>query len=189
MNEDATHKQAAAMAAKMANYRLHANCLAIPLLDYFVAEEPPNPQTIMVAKYDAFLEQLTSDGFVKKEEFEQRVQLIIENAKKFMAQHGQEDVDKCFMFYKDHNNGIFDFKVYVQDMILPMQGKQSIVRQFTAFFYEPRYSDLYQISLGVGPFQMPTETLKPGVVDLENDRITSILAEMFEIVLRDFRYK
>lgn len=175
--------------ARVMNYRLHAEQLFIPVLNDFQVQDDNNPQTVLLASGHGFIEQLTSDGHIEDAEFDERINLVIAKTKKFMKNNGMENVDNSFIPYKDYNNGVFDFKLYVQDMIIPVQGEKKVIRNFLAFFVEPKMHDFYQLSLGVGPFTIPTEQLKTGVIDLENDQVTISLNNLMKTLLDNLKYK
>jgi len=175
--------------ARMANYRLHAEQLFIPILNDFEVINDNNPQTILLATGNGFTEQLVSDGYIEDCDFEQRIDLVIKNTKEFMKQSGCENVENSFIFYKDYNNNVFNFKIYIQDLIIPMENTKKVIRQFNSYFIEPKMHDFYQFSLGVGPFDMPTEQLKIGVIDLQNDTITQTLDNLTKLLLDNLKYK
>ena len=179
-------EQTATDLAKIANFRLHAENLAIPILDGFTVEQDENPQVILLATGHGIVEQLVSDGPIKDSKFEDRISLVIENTKQFMRNNNCRDVDQSFIFYKDYNNGTFNFKIYFQDMVLP---QQKAIRNIIAYFVEPRMHDFYQFSLSAGPFQMPTELLKLGTIDLDNDQVTSMLSNLMQNLLDSLSYK
>ena len=95
-----------------------------------------------------------------------------------MRSNNCENVDNSFIYYKDYNNGIFNFKLYFQDMIIPAQNEKKVIRNLLAYFVEPKMHDFYQFSLGAGPFTMPTELLKVGTVDLQSDQVTMALDKL-----------
>ncbi len=175
--------------AKMMNYRMHAEQLFIPILNGFQVENDNNPQTILLAAGYGFIEQLTSDGYIEDGQFENRIDLVIKNTKEFMKNSNCENVDNSFIFYKDYNNGVFDFKLYIQDMIIPVQNEKKVIRNFIAYFVEPKMHDFYQLSLGAGPLTMPTEQLKIGIIDLQNDQLTISLDNLMKTLLDNLKYK
>ena len=175
--------------ARIMNYRMHAEQLFIPILNDFQVENDNNPQTILLASGHGFTEQLTSDGYIGEGEFEQRIDLVIKNTKDFMKANNCENVDNSFIYYKDYNNGIFNFKLYVQDIIIPVQNEKKVIRNFIAYFVEPKMHDFYQLSLGAGPFSMPTELLKTGIIDLQNDKVTISLDNLMKNLLDNLKYK
>ena len=106
-----------------------------------------------------------------------------------MKNSGCENVDRSFTYYKDYNNGTFSFKVYVFDMIVTVNEKKRVIRQFIAYFIEPKMHDFYQLTLFAGPFIIPTKQLKLGVIDLENDRVTLVLNNLMRTLLDNLKYK
>lgn len=175
--------------AQMMNYRMHANSLFIPVVEGFQVQSDNNPQSILIATGHGFTEQLTSDGFIQEGQFEQRIDLVINNTKQFMISNGFEDVDKSFIYYKDYSNGVFNFKLYVCDMIIPLGNAKKIIRQFNAYFVEPKMHDFYQLSLSAGPFPMPTDYLKPGIIDLQNDQVSMALDNLMKLLMDNLKYK
>ena len=175
--------------ARKMNFKLHAEQLDIPVVNGLQVLEDGDPQTVLLASSQRFVEQLTSDGLVDKDGFLQRIEDVIKSTKDFMTEIGCENVDNSFIFYKDYNNGVFDFKIYVCDIIKPIDGENKIIRQFNAYFVEPKDLDFYQLSLSSGPFSYPSDQIKVGVVDLENDLITNTLNDMMTHVLDNLKYK
>ena len=172
--------------ARIMNYRLHAEKLNIPILNGFQVQNDQNPQTILLASKDGFMEQLVSDGYIADGEFEQRIDLVIKNTIEGMKNSG---MDVNFIYYKDYNNNTFNFKLYVQDMIINMPSEQKVIRSFNAFFVEPRMHDFYQLSISVGPFDMPTNQLKLGTIDLSQDQITILLDNLMKTLLDNLTYR
>lgn len=187
INEELT--SAAMDMAKIANYRLHAKQLDVPLVDGFSAMDVDNPQIVLFASCNGITEQLTSDGYVEDGDFDNRVELVIANTKLFMTENKFEDVDKSFIYYKDYTNGVFNYKLYIQDMIIPDNGERNVIRSLIAYFVEPKMHDFYQMTLSIGPFVMPTEELKVGVIDLENDQVTMALDGLMMNILNNLKYK
>ena len=163
--------------AKNMNYRLHAEQLNIPILNFLKVEESQFPQVILFATGEGFLEQFISDGFIEEGEFENRINIFINSIKK------EQKTD--FFYFKDYSNGTFNFKLYFQDLYI----EDKIVRVINAFFVEPKMHDLYQLTLSAGPFNMPTEMLKPGIIDLENDKVTLSLNNLMMQLLNELKYK
>ena len=182
-------QQTAINMSKILNYRMHAEQLSIPVLNGFQVEDDNNPQTILLASGSGFVEQLVSDGYIEDDQFEQRINLVINKTKQIMINNGYENVDNSFIYHKEYNNGTFNFKIYVCDMIIQINNEKKIVRQFSAFFVEPKMHDFYQLSLSGGPFNMSTEQLKPGVIDLQNDQITILLDNLMKTIMDNLKYK
>ena len=175
--------------ARMMNYRQHASQLKIPILNGFNVEKNDNPQTILLASGHGYTEQLISDGFIEDSEFEERIKLAINKSKEFMKDNGLDDVDNSFTYFKDYHNGLFHFKVYIQDMIINDGNDRKIIRQMNAYFIEPKMHDFYQLSLAVGPFKMPTKFLKIEKSELKNDKVTQTLNNLMKKLLINLKYK
>ncbi len=172
------------------NLKKYASILDVPIMNGLSMENVENlPQSIFIAIGNGFMEQLTSDGPMRENEtFENRIELVIKNTINFMKEQNIEP-DNNFFFYKEFKNkNNFIFKIYVQDMIFENNGKK-VIRQLSAFFIEPRYNIFYQLSLGAGPFTWPTQILKTGLVDIENDEITKNLVNILDNILSDVNYK
>jgi hypothetical protein len=180
---------AMADATRMMNYKMHAEQLNIPVASDFQVIDDGKPQTILLATGHGFIEQLTSDGFIQDGDFEKRIQEIISKNKEFMKNNNFENADNSHIFYKDYSNGVFNFKLYVQDMIIPMTGEKSVIRSIIAYFVEPKMHDFYQMCLSVGPFTMPAEELKIGKIDLQNDKVTASLDYLMKDILDNLTYK
>ena len=172
--------------ARIANYGLHAEQLSIPVLNNFQVYEENNPQVVFSAMAGPYIEQVVSDGYIADGEFEERIDLVINNTTEYLKNN---NIDTKFMYLKDYNNGVFDFKVYVQDMIVPTPKGDEAYRLFNAYFVEPRMHDFYQMSVSIGGIAMPVEILKLGTIDLENDELTKILNTMMNILLDNLKYK
>lgn len=183
-----SQQQLADNITRMANYRKHAEQLAVPVLTNSEIIGSKDPHVVMFAvKDNVFIEQLISDGHIEDGQFEQRIELAINNEKRLMK---EENVDLNFMYYKDYDNGVFKFKLYVCDMIKSDgDGKKGITRIFYAYFVEPRLHDFYALTVSAGVFPMPTEQLKPGTIDLQNDKITISLDNLMKMLMDNLKYK
>lgn len=187
-NENINLQQEASHIAKLMNYRMHAQVLDIPIFVGFQELENNDPQTILLAKKDGITEQLVSDGFIEKNEFENRIELVIKNTKEWMKNNGFYSVENSFMYHKDYNNGVFNFKIYFQNMIGMSKGDKYVIRNIIAYFYEPRFSDFYQFQIGAY-FDYPLEQFKIGVIDLDNDEVAKTLDTMMNNLLDNLKYK
>ena len=126
-----------------------------------------------------------SDGHIENDDFEKRIDLVINNTKNFMKSNNCENVENSFKFYKEYTNGIFNFKIYVCDLII--QGK--VLRQFISYFVEPKLQDFYQLTVSVGPFDFPTNQIKIDQIDLNNDSTTKSLDILNTLLLNNLKYK
>ena len=179
-------QQIAQNVTRQANYKMHAKQLAVPIFKDMKPINTDDPHMIFFFEDEAHSERFASDGYIEDGQFEGRVSLRLEQLKQIMANQGCE---MNYMFFKDYDNGTFKFKLYVCDTIAPNGEGKKIVREIHAYFVEPRMHDLYQIVWSVGPFPMPTETLKPGVIDLENDAITAQQVQRMQIIMDGVKYR
>ena len=171
------------------DYTLHAQGLEIPLLDGFQLLESDDPQIVLLATKDEYIEQVTSDGYIEEGTFDKRIETVINTTKQFMLDSGCEKVDDSFRFYKDSDNEIFKFKTYVCDMIIPLKDEKIVTRQFISYFYEPVVQDFYQITVSSAPVKMPPEEIILDKIDIENDKITSKLNKYMDEIIEKFDYK
>lgn len=174
--------------AKIMNFREHANQLRIPLLKDFNVIQDDSPQTIFIAEKDGYLEQITTDGYIE-ETIDERIDVIINNTKDYMLNSGCIDIDKSFKYYKDYTNNIFNYKIYVCDLIVPANDEIKVVRQFNAYFIEEKMHDFYQVSISSAPMDYPNNNLKVDMIDIENDPITKELYNKLIAVLNNLGYK
>lgn len=170
----------------IAGIKERARELNIPVINGFEILKTDNTQTIFLAvDGQGFTQQLTGDSLLENETFETKINLVRDNVISFMRQNGDNDAENHYVYIKDYNNGVFNFKVYLQDLLF--QGKA--IRMLTAFFYEPRKNDFYQMSISVGPFPYPTTSFTIGKFDESKEPISSLLSSMMEAVLKELRYK
>lgn len=188
--EDQSINNTAIKMAQTLNLRLHAEQLFIPLINNFKIEQVQDPQIVFSATDGMFVEQLVSDGSMNTNEtFEQRIDLVVKNTLNFMKGYSELNNENNLFFYKDYSNGIFNYKIYVQDFIVNVQDTTKVIRQFNAYFIEPEFNDFYQLTIALPALQMPTEILKLGVVDINNDQITQSLDNLLKLVMDNLKYK
>lgn len=189
MNEQNINDTAIKMAQTL-NLKLHAEQLFIPLINNFKIEQVQDPQMILSATDGMFIEQLVSDGPMNPNEtFEQRINLVEKNTLNFMKSHSSLNNEQNLFFYKDYSNGIFNYKIYVQDFIVNVQNTTKVIRQLNAYFIEPKFNDFYQLTIASPALQMPTEILKLGVVDIASDQITQSLDNLLKLLMDNLKYK
>ena len=176
--------------AQTLNFRLHAEQFSIPMLQNFKIEETQDPQIVFNATDGMFIQQLVSDGTMRMNEtLEQRIDLVVKNTINFMKKYSKLNNDNSLFYYKDYSNGIFNYKVYVQDFIIEVDNVKKIIRQMNAYFIEPNFRDFYQLTISSPALQMPTEILRLGVVDLINDQITRSIDNILNQVMSNMSYK
>ena len=187
MNANNTEQNIALKMAKITNYKTHAEILSIPTLNIFERIEEKDPQTILIAKGKGFIEQLVSDGYID-EEIDERIKLVIEKTNELLKINGLDNTENTYIYYKDYNNGTFNFKIYVQDIIVNTENKNNILRTFTAFFIEPKMKDFYQFSLSADPKEFPNDNIEPGKIDLSVES-TKALDDIMTLLLKGLTYK
>ena len=112
--------------------------------------------------------------------------MVIAKSKSFLKEQG---IESNYMFHKDYKNNHFNYKVYVCDMTLEANNEKKIIRQFNAYFIEPRFHDFYQLSLSIGPIILPTKKFKPGIIDLKEDMITRMVDGAMTALMNNLKYK
>ena len=180
--------------ATMMNFGLHARQLDIPLLKNFKIEEVNEPQIVFAATDGMYTEQLVSDGAMKPNEtFEQRINLVVKNTTEFMSKYSPANnpanSENKLFYYKDYSNDVFNYKIYVLDGIIVVNNTTKVIRQFNAYFIEPKFNDFYQLTISAPALSMPTEVLKLGVVDLDTDEITQSLNNLLTLAMDNLKYK
>ena len=193
-SESSTITDAAIKMATMMNFGLHARQLDIPLLKNFKIEEVNEPQIVFSATDGMYIEQLVSDGSMKPNEtFEQRINLVVKNTTEFMSKYSPANnpanSENKLFYYKDYSNGVFNYKIYVLDGIIEVNNTTKVIRQFNAYFVEPKFNDFYQLTISAPALSMPTEVLKLGVVDLDTDEITQCLNDLLTLAMDNLKYK
>lgn len=171
------------------DYQLHAQGLNIPLLEGFQVLESDDAQIILLAEKDGFTEQFTSDGYMEEGTFDQRVEVVIESTKQFMRDAGCERVDEAFRFYKETSNNSFTYRTYVCDMIIPINDEKIVQRQFISYFYDPVINDFYQITVSSSPATMPPKDIVLEKVDIDNDKVTSLLNKYMDEITQKLDYR
>ena len=171
------------------DYKLHAQGLNLPLLEGFQVLESDDPQIVLLAEKDGFLEQVISDGYMEEGTFDNRIDIVINTTKQFMKDTGCERVDEAFRFYKEAKNNSFTFRTYVCDMIIPINEDKIVQRQFISYFYDPVINDFYQITVSSNPTTMPPKDIVLDKIDIENDVVTSKLNKYMDEIIQKLEYR
>lgn len=168
--------------------KIARHLLDIPLLDNFKMAE--TPQYFFSATDGAFMEQLSAYGPMKQNEtFEQKINLVLKDELNFMKICSPANDENSIFYYKDYSNGIFDYKIYVQDLKIDIDNTTKIMRRFHAYFIEPRLNTFNQITISSPAVSMSTKTLKLGVVDLNTDQTTQNIDNLLKVVMDNLKYK
>ena len=172
---------------KMTN-TTHANELYVPILNDLKDDDNTNPNVIINAIGNGLSEQLVSEGILNDNEtFNNRIDDIVNNTLNYMKQVLPENENNKMFYYKDYNNDKFDFKIYVQDMIINFNKELKAVRQFNVFFIDKRYNEFYHLVLSRGPLNQ-TDIIF-GEVNLKNDKITKELYNNLKNILDNICYR
>ena len=174
--------------AEIGNYLLHSSFLMIPLLKELKVRSVDDPHVVLFADGDYLCEQLINDGFIEEKDVDLHIDRVIDNAKSFMKDIRCKELDKNFLFHKELKTSLFHFKIYVQDIVFDDDGYK-IIRQFNAYFYEPRMKDFYQFSLSSGPYDYSTTTIQVGEINLISDEITKKLDHQMDLLLNYIKYQ
>ena len=174
--------------------RDHSECLMFPVLnDFQIIDDESDPHNILLARTAdrSFMLQVVTDGCLREgETFEQRTHLIVHNTLAFMKNTPSFDQTSDIFYLKDLDTAEgFNFKIYVQDMIVDNNGEKLALRQFSGFFLEPRHNDIYQVSLSFGPVSYPTNIYTIGKFDIVNDNVSATILGMLEVILNNIKYR
>ena len=185
-NDDDLVKVAARMAA-VANLRLHAEKLSIPVVKGFEINNANSNSPSLILSYTngkGLTESVVSDGPLRPgESLDTRIDLILKNVVQYMKQYDERNSEKNIVFWKDYS-GVFDFKVFFQDMVF--DGKYT--RQVNALFLEPTFNDVYQLSLTAGPFKYDPEEFTIGEID-DDDKLINVLKNIMDMLMKEFKYR
>jgi len=182
--------------AKKMNTLINFNSLAVPVLDDFIVVKKnltdPSNRIIFVAIKNNTLEQFLGDGILgKNESFEGHITGVIEEIKDQVKDNPlYEGNDDYLIYYKNYDNGLFDFKVYVQDILAGTPDKIKFARQMSAFFVEPKGNEFYQISMAAGQYYKSNKfKLLKDVKDIEKDEINMGLEKALKIIMDNITYR
>lgn len=182
-------KEQAIKLAKNLNNKLEASIMNVPVLEGFNIMKNTTSENIVFAAISEnhYIEQLIADAHLKEDEtLDSKVEESIKTTEEYMAKAKLSQSTKNFIFLKEYN-GTFKFKIYIQDYIINNPTPRAI-RQINAYFVEPQYNKFYQLSLSTAPITIPSETYKPGKIDLESDLITKDLVEMMDVIISNIKY-
>ena len=127
--------------------------VSVPILDGF--QLIPNEGTLFTAVSDEnFIQQFLYDGILEDgEDFESRLDKVVEDTKKFMRESGLSDVEHNFHFFKKYKNSDFRFKIYIQDNIL----NEKIMRQFNIYFVDDDTREFFEVTFCCCPYSIDEE--------------------------------
>ena len=159
--------------ADQLNENVILNNVKVPVLVGY--EEIPNHGTILTAISPSnSMEQFLCDGIIQ-DTFEEHVERVIRDIHETMEAMQLETGEDLVYFLKDYKTKDFTYKIYVQDMI----GNGLIIRQFDAFFVDPKTNAFYQISLSGAPYPI---AMKDHVEGKLHNRMISVFESLLDKV-------
>lgn len=161
------------------NKNSYIHNILVPILDGFKLIPSDNSILFVAMSDNKYMQQYLCEGVISNEEsFDMHIMKVIEKAKDAMKKENFENVDNCFTFYKDYNNGIFNFKVYLQDYI--RDGK--VLRQYNVYFLDSNSNAFFNVSLTTCPY---------GISDMESisDDITNSLDVSMTNLMDKIKYR
>ena len=129
-----------------------------------------NKFIIMIAKKEdgTLMQYLIDEKLNENENFENHIEKVLRETKQAMNENSSID------FLEDFNSDLFQFKLYLQDIV----KDELLIRQINAYFIEPESNYFYQISLTTPPFKKETVT----------QEITNILKDSIKPILSNIKY-
>ncbi len=163
--------------------------LTIPVLDGFVVQQniKLNSKHIFVATKDGAIEQFLTDGTLADgEDFEERVEKVLNGVRREVRNNPLYAGNGRYLdFYKFHKNNLFNFKLYVQDIII---DKTHFVRQMNAYFIEPKSNEFCQLSLSIGQYLRSEFKLLREMDDYKQDVLIKSLEEAMVLIMDNIVY-
>ena len=142
---------------------------------------------IFVATKDGAIEQFLTDGqLIDDEEFEERVEKVLNGIRREVRNNPLYAGNGRYIdFYKFHKTPLFDFKIYVQDILI---DKEHFVRQMNAYFIEPKSKEFCQLSLAIGQYLKREYKLLRETDDLSKDILNQTLEKAMIIIMDNIVY-
>lgn len=162
----------------------HAQSLRIPILKGFTPLQSSMPNTILLAGWSGFTEQIINLGNLK--ENETLDDAVAEYLNGLRKQAGENFSVKL---WQDSliNTRFFKFKTYFIDII---KSDESVYRRFAlAFFIEPKHNDIYSISIASSPQDMLEDIIVKNPFSEKLDNVTIVLSKMLADVVNFIEYK
>ena len=169
--------------------RKHAATLNVPVFKGMKMDRYPDETTIFFAQDECRFVGFAYASPCVKEEVEKRVKDNITLMQCGLKTSGCINADNCVRFLETYSSDEFDFHIYVADLMTQDGNDVRCTRILQAFFHEPRLNDLYMVSFGMGVFHSSDDSIKPFVIDRENDAILRECEESLKIILNGVRYK
>lgn len=182
--------------AKHMNTLINFNSLAVPVLNDFIVVKKnltdPSNRIIFVAIKNNTLEQFLGDGILgKNESFEGHITGVINEIKDQIKDNPlYEGNDEYLVYYKNYENDLFDFKIYIQDILTGTPDKIKFARQMSAFFVEPKGNEFYQICMAAGQYVKSNKfKLLKDIKNYEEDDVIVGLEKNLKIIMDNITYR
>lgn len=182
--------------AKHMNTLINFNSLAVPVLNDFIVVKKnltdPSNRIIFVAIKNNTLEQFLGDGILgKNESFEGHITGVINEIKDQVKDNPlYEGNDEYLVYYKNYENDLFDFKIYIQDILTGTPDKIKFARQMSAFFVEPKGNEFYQICMAAGQYVKSNKfKLLKDIKNYEEDDVIVGLEKNLKIIMDNITYR
>lgn len=176
-------------AATRANSIINVQDLSIPVLDDFVIQQniKVDSKFIFVATKDGAIEQFLTDGqLIDDEDFEDRIEKVLNGIRREVRNNPLYKGNGRYIdFYKFHKTKLFNFKIYVQDILI---DKDHFVRQMNAYFIEPKSKEFCQLSLAIGQYLKSEYKLLREIDDYNNDILIKTLEEAMILIMDNIVY-
>ena len=189
-------EQLALEMAKKANTIQNVDRLLIPILEGFKIVKQDifskDSNSFFVAMKNNTIEQFQTDGELNENEsFEQRIDKVIKDIKDSVKNNelykGNNDY---IVYYKNYDNNFFDFKIYVQDILVGSKDDLKFIRQMNAFFVEGIGNEFCQLSLAAGQYKVSDKyKLLKDIKEYSKDEIIKGLEQGLKVVLDNIIYK
>ena len=179
--------------AKKLNSISNAERLSIPVLDGFdiTREEQPYSNVVFLAQKDNMIEQFIVDGSLEDEEtITQRIEKVVEAIRDKTDKNPLYEKENYIYNYRTYKNDLFDFYIYVQDIIIGTKKNKQFIRQLNAYFIEPEEKEFCQVSVASGPY-IPSDDnpLISEIKELSSNRIINNIDSALNIILDNISYR
>lgn len=182
--------------AEKANTIQNVDRLLIPILEGFKVVKQDifnkDSNTFFVAVKNNTLEQFQTDGELKeKESFEERIDKVIKDIKNTVKNNELYKGNNDFIvYYKNYDNNFFDFKIYIQDILVGTPDDPKFIRQMSAFFVEGIGNEFCQVSLAAGQYKVSDKyKLLKDIKEYNKDEIILSLEQGLKVIMDNIIYK
>ena len=181
--------------AKNMNTLSHLESILVPILDGFTEEQQnltdPNHRIVFTAIKNNTMELLAADGVLEgNETFGEHINKLVRQINEEVKENElYEDDRKYLVYYKDYSS-LFDFKIYIQDILTGSKENLMFIRQMSAYFVEPQTKEFYQISMSAGSYAVNKGyKLLRDIENYEEDEIIKSLEKDLTLIMDNIIYR